>query len=125
MPRRSHTSKGNQVAGRGPREGASRLRVLQALQAADQGLGVRELATEVGLHTNTVRMQHYGANGQPLGPSERLSDSIGADWNAAEEALFTSVSVVPYANNVLTTFGQKATFTEGDGIDPASIRMYE
>jgi peptide/nickel transport system substrate-binding protein len=48
-----------------------------------------------------------------------------ADWNAAEEALFTSVSVVPYANNVLTTFGQKATFTEGDGIDPASIRMYE
>jgi predicted ArsR family transcriptional regulator len=26
------------------------------LQAADQGLGVRELAADVGLHTNTVRM---------------------------------------------------------------------
>ncbi|PRB16561.1 ABC transporter substrate-binding protein [Microbacterium sp. MYb62] len=48
-----------------------------------------------------------------------------ADWEDAEKALFTSVSVVPYANNVLTTFGHKATFTEGDGIDPASIRMYE
>ena len=56
MPRRSDTSTGNDVAGRGPREGASRLRVLQALQAADQGLGVRELAADVGLHTNTVRM---------------------------------------------------------------------
>lgn len=48
-----------------------------------------------------------------------------ADWGDAEKALYTSVSVVPYANNVLTTFGNKVTFTEGDGIDPASIRMYE
>jgi Ca2+-binding RTX toxin-like protein len=34
-------------------------------------------------YTNSVRIQHYGADGQPLGPSERLSDSIGADSNAA------------------------------------------
>lgn len=33
--------------------------------------------------TFTVRMQHFGADGQPTGPSERLSDSIGADSNAA------------------------------------------
>lgn len=56
MPRRSESSTGNKVAGRRPREGASRLRVLQALQAANQGLGVRDLAAHVGLHTNTVRM---------------------------------------------------------------------
>ena len=33
--------------------------------------------------TKTVRMQHFGADGQPIGPSERLSDSTGADSNAA------------------------------------------
>lgn len=31
----------------------------------------------------SVRLQHYGANGQPTGPSERISDNIGADSNAA------------------------------------------
>ncbi len=41
-----------------------------------------------------------------------------ADWGDAEKALYTSVSVVPYANNVLTTFGNKVTFTEGDGNRP-------
>ncbi|WP_372469369.1 ABC transporter substrate-binding protein [Microbacterium maritypicum] len=47
------------------------------------------------------------------------------DWAAAEEALFETMSVVPYANITRSTFANKATFTEGDGIDPTSIRMYE
>lgn len=47
------------------------------------------------------------------------------DWGAAEQALFSTTSVVPYANIVRSTFANKATFTEGDGIDPTSIRMYE
>lgn len=33
--------------------------------------------------TQSVRYQHFGADGQPTGPSEMLSDTIGADWNAA------------------------------------------
>jgi Ca2+-binding RTX toxin-like protein len=33
--------------------------------------------------TRSVRMQHFGADGQPTGPSQMLSDSIGADSNAA------------------------------------------
>ncbi|MGH3690688.1 MAG: ABC transporter substrate-binding protein [Microbacterium sp.] len=47
------------------------------------------------------------------------------DWAAAEEALFETTSVVPYANIARMTFATKSTFTEGDGIDPTSIRMYE
>jgi peptide/nickel transport system substrate-binding protein len=47
------------------------------------------------------------------------------DWAAAEEALFETTSVVPYANITRSTFANKSTFTEGDGIDPTSIRMYE
>lgn len=31
----------------------------------------------------SVRLQHYGADGQPTAPSERISDNIGADSNAA------------------------------------------
>lgn len=34
-------------------------------------------------NTRSVRLQHYGADGQPTGDSERISDSIGADSNAA------------------------------------------
>ncbi|MGH3445378.1 MAG: helix-turn-helix domain-containing protein, partial [Nocardioidaceae bacterium] len=40
---------------RGPRAGASRLRILQALRQAPDGLGVQELAAQVGLHANTIR----------------------------------------------------------------------
>ncbi|MBX9458229.1 MAG: M10 family metallopeptidase C-terminal domain-containing protein [Rhizobium sp.] len=34
-------------------------------------------------NTRSIRMQHYGADGQPTGESERISDDIGADSNAA------------------------------------------
>ena len=47
------------------------------------------------------------------------------DWNAAEEALYQSVGVVSYADSVVPTFGNGAEFRTDDGIDPASIRMYE
>ena len=47
------------------------------------------------------------------------------DWGAAEQALYATTSVMPYANINRSTFATKATFTEGDGIDPTSIRMYE
>lgn len=33
-------------------------------------------------NTRSIRLQHYGADGQPTGDSERISDSIGADSNA-------------------------------------------
>lgn len=33
--------------------------------------------------TRTVRLQHFDANGQPTAASERISDDIGADSNAA------------------------------------------
>lgn len=39
----------------GVRAGASRLRILQALRRAADGLGVQEVAEQVGLHVNTVR----------------------------------------------------------------------
>lgn len=43
------------AADSGPRAGASRLRILQVLRQAPSGLGVQELADEVGLHANTIR----------------------------------------------------------------------
>ncbi|MGH1565759.1 ABC transporter substrate-binding protein [Mumia sp. DW29H23] len=46
-------------------------------------------------------------------------------WAAGESALFDSVDVVPYADTVVPTFGKGAEFAVNDGIDPASIRMYE
>jgi Ca2+-binding RTX toxin-like protein len=33
--------------------------------------------------TRSVRLQHFDASGQPTAPSERISDNIGADSNAA------------------------------------------
>lgn len=47
------------------------------------------------------------------------------DWAAAETALLEAVDVVPYANTTLPTFGKASSFSTDDGIDPASIRMYE
>ena len=41
--------------GAGSHVGASRTRILRVLQASQQGLGVQELAEEVGPHVNTVR----------------------------------------------------------------------
>lgn len=47
------------------------------------------------------------------------------DWNAAEVALYQAVDVVSYVDSVVPTFGNGAEFAVNDGIDPASIRMYE
>lgn len=48
-----------------------------------------------------------------------------ADWAAAEVPLITPASVVPFANSVLTTFGNKATFVYTDNLVPSSIQMFE
>jgi peptide/nickel transport system substrate-binding protein len=45
------------------------------------------------------------------------------DWMAAEEALFTTADVVPFANNLFKIFGNKAEFTVTGSVDPTSIRM--
>ncbi|KAA9151030.1 ABC transporter substrate-binding protein [Microbacterium lushaniae] len=44
-------------------------------------------------------------------------------WQAAEEALFQAADVVPFANNVVKTFGNKAEFTMIDTVIPTSIRL--
>lgn len=44
-------------------------------------------------------------------------------WQAAEEALFQAADVVPFANSVITTFGNGAEFVLVDNIVPLSIRM--
>ena len=75
--------------------------------------------------TNFASVENDAYTAAVTAASSKAGADGCADWGDAEKALFTSVSVVPYANNVLTTFGNKVTFTEGDGIDPASIRMYE
>ena len=54
MPSAEHTS-GDGPAHEASRTGASRLRILQVLRQATEGLGVQELAEQVGLHANTVR----------------------------------------------------------------------
>lgn len=45
------------------------------------------------------------------------------DWMAAEEALFATADVVPFANQLFKTFGNKAEFTVTGSVDPTSIRM--
>lgn len=47
------------------------------------------------------------------------------DWNAAEQALLNTLSVVPYADIQRGSFANKATYREDDGIVPTSIRLYE
>ena len=47
------------------------------------------------------------------------------DWAAAERALYRHVDVVSYVDNAIPTYGKDARFVVSDGIDPASIRMYE
>lgn len=46
---------GDEPAPDGSRTGASRLRILQVLRQAPEGLGVQDLTEQVGLHANTVR----------------------------------------------------------------------
>ena len=46
------------------------------------------------------------------------------DWNAAEQALYERVDVVPFANEVRTWYANKATFELTSGlVVPSSIRM--
>ena len=47
------------------------------------------------------------------------------DWGKAEQALYATTSVIPFANQDRSTYAHKAEFIENDGIDPVSIRMYE
>jgi peptide/nickel transport system substrate-binding protein len=49
-----------------------------------------------------------------------------AQWNAAEEALFAEMNVLPFAVSTLPTFGQGAEFEVGGfGIIPATVRLVE
>lgn len=53
-----------------------------------------------------------------------MQGTEGCDtWMAAEQALFQAADVVPFANSVLTTFGNGAEFQVVDSIIPLSIRM--
>lgn len=53
-----------------------------------------------------------------------MQGAEGCDtWMAAEQQLFQAADVVPFANNVLTTFGNGAEFELVDSIIPLSIRM--
>lgn len=47
------------------------------------------------------------------------------DWAAAEKSLYQHVDVVSYVDSMVPTFGKNAKFVSNDGIDPASIRMYQ
>lgn len=60
---------------------------------------------------------------------KEASSVAGADgcdaWTTAEEALYRSVDVVSYVDSTVPAFGNGAEFEVNDGLDPASIRMYE
>ena len=46
-----------------------------------------------------------------------------ATWLEAESALFAAADIVPFANNVVPTFGAKAEFEYPGQLVPTSIRM--
>jgi peptide/nickel transport system substrate-binding protein len=47
-------------------------------------------------------------------------------WNAAEEAFFAQMNILPFAVSTLPTFGQGAEFETGpSGIIPATVRLVE
>jgi peptide/nickel transport system substrate-binding protein len=46
-----------------------------------------------------------------------------ATWLEAESALFAAADIVPFANNVVQTFGAGAEFETPGQIVPTSIRM--
>ncbi|UMG94663.1 ABC transporter substrate-binding protein [Nocardioides sp. TF02-7] len=58
---------------------------------------------------------------------ETATGKVGAegcdDWMAAEEALFASADVVPFASNLVRTFGNGAEFEVTGSLVPTSIRM--
>ena len=57
--------------------------------------------------------------------SQKAGSTGCDDWGTAEKALYETVAVVPYADQPRYQFAKGATFTESDGIDPTSIRMFE
>lgn len=57
--------------------------------------------------------------------ASKLQGTAGcADWLAAESELVKSADVIPFANQVIKTFGKGAQFASGfSAIDPTTIRM--
>jgi peptide/nickel transport system substrate-binding protein len=45
------------------------------------------------------------------------------DWLAAESGLIAKADIVPFANNIVRTFGKKAKFETPGQLIPTSIRM--
>ena len=53
-----------------------------------------------------------------------MAGTEGCDtWLEAESALFAAADVVPFANNVVKTFGNGAEFETPGQLVPTSIRM--
>ena len=53
-----------------------------------------------------------------------MQGTDGCDtWLEAESALFTAADIVPFANNVVKTFGNGAEFDIPGSLVPTSIRM--
>lgn len=75
--------------------------------------------------TNFASIDNPDYTASVTAASEKAGSEGCEDWGAAEVSLFETTSVVPYANIVRSTYANKAEFTEGDGIDPTSIRMFE
>ena len=75
--------------------------------------------------TNFASIEDAGYTAAVTAASDKTGAAGCDDWNTAEKALLSSTTVVPYADQLTGTYGYKATFVENDGIDPASIRMYE
>ena len=58
------------------------------------------------------------------GQAMTMNGSEGCDtWKSAEEALYKAADIVPFAANVIPTFGKGATFEVTGNLVPTSIRM--
>ena len=57
--------------------------------------------------------------------SGKVGNAGCSDWAAAEVAAIKAADIVPYYNTVVPIFGKKTQFVADDGVDPASIRMYQ
>ncbi|WP_341945001.1 ABC transporter substrate-binding protein [Microbacterium sp. LWH11-1.2] len=75
--------------------------------------------------TNFASIENADYTAAVTAASNKAGDEGCDDWGKAEQALYATTSVIPFANQDRSTYAQKATFIENDGIDPASIRMYE
>jgi len=56
--------------------------------------------------------------------SSKAGNEGCSNWAAAEAAAIKAADVVPYYNAVVPIFGKKTQFVAGDGVAPASIRMF-